>query len=187
MAKNRISIYLSLAAILLSIISICIAAWRSPGLSFDYQGVLVSVLSILVTILIGWNIYTLIDIKSTKDKIEEISSGASFMVQKNLAIAENTTWEIYYYLLLKKDPLGLEYRFLYHGLAGLLYTSKIGNITTCNSIVKCMLECIDAPENIIITKPGKIRLLGFIREIEHADKIERYLELVNRIALIRTN
>ena len=37
----------------------------------------VGVLSLLVTILIGWNIYTIIDIKNTRDKIDEISTGAS--------------------------------------------------------------------------------------------------------------
>ena len=39
------------------------------------------------------------------------------MVQKNMAVSENTNWMIYHYLLLEKDPLGLEYRFLYHGVA----------------------------------------------------------------------
>lgn len=38
-------------------IAVCVAAWRSPELSFDYQGVVVGVLSLLVTVLIGWQIY----------------------------------------------------------------------------------------------------------------------------------
>lgn len=28
-----------------------------------------------------------------------------------MAVSENTNWMIYHYLLLEKDPLGLEYRF----------------------------------------------------------------------------
>lgn len=50
-------------------IAVCVAAWRSPELSFDYQGVVVGVLSLLVTVLIGWQIYTLFNIRSIQRKL----------------------------------------------------------------------------------------------------------------------
>lgn len=185
MRKENIAIGISVLSLILGIISICIAAWRSPELSFDYQGVIVGALSILVTVLIGWNIYTLIDIKNMRDKIEGIASGASRMTQKTISLSEYSSWQIYHYLLLQKDPLGLEFRFLYHGISCLLHTSKIGDIATCNSIVRGMLDCIVNPENIMLLESNKKRLLGLLAAVEHPDKIDGYLELLRRVALIR--
>ena len=42
---------------------------KGNDLGFDYLGLIVGVLSLLVTILIGWNIYTLIDFDSKINKI----------------------------------------------------------------------------------------------------------------------
>lgn len=54
-------------AIIVSVIAICIACPHIPELGFDYQGVVVGVLSLLVTTLIGWNIFSIIDIKKIRD------------------------------------------------------------------------------------------------------------------------
>lgn len=120
MKKESLALFFSFIAILISVVSICVACPRNQELGFDYQGVLVGVLSLLVTVLVGW-------------KIDEISTGASLMIQKGMEVSENTNWMIYHYLLLKEDPLGLEYRFLYHGIACLFHTSQFLDIATCNS------------------------------------------------------
>ena len=104
--------------------------------------------------------------------------------KKNMAVSENTNWMIYHYLLLEKDPLGLEYRFLYHGVACLFHTSQFSDITTCNAIVKGLLESIVNPNSITITKNGKNEILKLLSNVKHTDKIEGYLELLNRIALV---
>lgn len=69
--RNWIAIGLSGIAIIISVIAICFAAYRTPELQFDYIGVLVGIIASLVTVLIGWNIYTLIDIKETSQRLNE--------------------------------------------------------------------------------------------------------------------
>ena len=55
--RKEYSIWIvSIVSLLLSVIAVCVAVWRSPELDFDYQGVLVGVLSLLVTVLVGLNI-----------------------------------------------------------------------------------------------------------------------------------
>lgn len=54
-----------------SIAAICIASPHIPQLGFDYQGVLVGILSALVTILIGWQIWNLISAKDNLKKMSE--------------------------------------------------------------------------------------------------------------------
>lgn len=81
--KKEISIWIGITALILSIISICISAWRSPELSFDYQGVIVGVLSLLVTVILGWNIYTVIDIKNTRGEIYKLKELLEKQIQQS--------------------------------------------------------------------------------------------------------
>ena len=59
-----------IVSLLFSVVAVCTAVWRTPELSFDYQGVIVGVLSLLVTVLIGWNIYTTIGIENRISKFK---------------------------------------------------------------------------------------------------------------------
>lgn len=51
------SIFLSIGALIISVIAIGICAPRYKELGFDYTGIIVTVLSLLITILITWQIY----------------------------------------------------------------------------------------------------------------------------------
>ena len=62
MSKKNIWILFG-TSVLLSIASICISLLRSEPLTWDGMSALVGVLSLLVTLLLGWQIYTFIDIK----------------------------------------------------------------------------------------------------------------------------
>lgn len=186
MKKENWIFGLSTLSVVISIIAICFSLYRTPMLNFDYMGALVGILSILTTILIGWQIYTFIDIKRHSQDLQKISTGASLEIQRSMAVSENANWEIYHYLLLNKDPLGLDYRFIYHGIACLYHTSLLGDITTCNIIVKSILECIINPESITITKSSKSNILKLISSIKQTEKIEGYLELINKVAMIKT-
>ena len=67
MKKEYLAIGFSIAAITISIIATTIATYRTPELGFDYQGVIVGILSLLTTTLIGWQIYNVIYIDSKID------------------------------------------------------------------------------------------------------------------------
>ena len=183
--RKEYSIWIvSIVSLLLSVIAVCVAVWRSPDLDFDYQGVIVGVLSLLVTVLIGWNIYTLVDLKSLQNNMARLSEGTSKQIHKNMTVTEGAHLMIYHYLLLNKDPLGIEYRFIYHGVACLMHASQIDDIPTCNAVVDAMLTCIAHPEKITVTARGKADVLRLISLVKNGDKIEGFLELVRRIALL---
>ena len=67
MKKEYIHTGLSFIAIIFSITAICISYIHAKPLSWDIAGVLVGILSMLVTVLIGWQIYTIIDINKRID------------------------------------------------------------------------------------------------------------------------
>ncbi len=67
--------WVSLANILFAAANIIILVHLAPAdctkeLDFDYYGVIVGVISVLVTLLLGWNIYSVIDIKAAKKEFE---------------------------------------------------------------------------------------------------------------------
>ena len=61
---------ISTISFLCSVVALCRTFCRAE-LQFDYIGVVVAILSILITILIGWNIWNVIDMKTDIDKVKK--------------------------------------------------------------------------------------------------------------------
>lgn len=184
---------ISSVSLAFSVTAVCVAVWRSPELSFDYQGVIVGVLSLLVTVLVGLNIYALVDFKRKEslvdDKIRLMTESLSNLSKSELATGattENAIASLYYSAMGLKDPLGLEYRYIYHSLISIAKVSQLGDVDTCNAIVKALLESIVAPENISMKKMNKEQLYIWINQIKNPTKINGFGELVERIARIST-
>ena len=160
--KINWALWFSVVAVILSIIAIAVAVYRSPELGFDYQGVLVGVLSLLVTVLVGLNIYTLVDFRRKENVIDEkvalIAQSLSNINKSELASSaamENAIAFIYYSLMGLNDPSDLDFRYIYHNILSLEKLSLLGDIKTCNSVVKMMLETIVHPERISVSKKIK--------------------------------
>lgn len=83
MKKESWALLLSSVAVLISLVAICVACPHKAELGFDYQGVIVGVLSLLVTILIGWQIYTFIDINKKSKELEEAKTAALISTERN--------------------------------------------------------------------------------------------------------
>ena len=84
MSKTRICILFGIS-VLLSIASICISLIRSEPLTFDGMSALVGILSALVTVLIGWQIYTFVDIKSrVKEEVQKAINEKADSVYKGI-------------------------------------------------------------------------------------------------------
>lgn len=162
--------------------AICVVCPHKAELGFDYQGVLVGVLSLLVTALIGWNIYAIIDIRKIRDELLETKANSVFNAEKNNAITCHAVSDYYYHVLLKSDPLGVEYQFLYYRISELFHASNIGDTETCNVIIKVLLEMIKSPEDIHILQSCKDRLIGLLSLVNGKEKVMRYNELISVIA-----
>ena len=63
-----IAVFISVLSFIVSIVTLCLSFPTIGSLSFDYQGVIVGILSLLVTVLIGMQIYNYIIIKEKIDK-----------------------------------------------------------------------------------------------------------------------
>lgn len=69
--KNWISGALSIVAIIISVIALAKVA-PTQGINFDYIGSIVGILSFLVTLLIGYQIYTIINVKEELKEVQKV-------------------------------------------------------------------------------------------------------------------
>lgn len=182
MNKANLSIAMSIAAILLSIYAVFVCDKRIEA---DWMGILVGVLALLVTVLIGWNIYALIDFNRAKKEMDVLKEKMRIDVNSSLAISSNDMFMVYHYLLLKKDPLGLEYRLIQSGLASLVHLSAIGHIRACNEVVRSLKQCIVNPNEIIISKKSKDELLFLLSEVKQSRLIDSFQHVAQIVASLK--
>lgn len=96
-SKYLFSVCMSGSSLLISIIAICVAAWRSPDLGFDYQGLIVGVLSLLVTVLIGWQIYGSVSLEKKMDnKINDALESHSELIKERVYLNVSTIYASMY-------------------------------------------------------------------------------------------
>ena len=163
-------------------------------MSFDYLGLIIGVLSVLVTVLVGLNIYALVDFRKKEDIIDKkmaLITESLLNLNKselaNEATTENTIAFIYYSLMGLKDPSGLEYRYIYHSVLSLEKVSQLGEINTCNAIVKTLRETITQPEEISMSRENKENIYGWLVQVKDPMRIEGFGRLMELIARIKSS
>jgi hypothetical protein len=143
MTKKNVGVWLSMFALIVSIINVLVVCIYNPRaeVEVDYQGILVGSFSILVTVLIGWNIYTAVDIK------KEVKRFHDELEHQHYSIESKTALSIMYIFMQLRDSLTeenndmkyrinyLNYCIVFYGLQELLYHQKSkGNITEDNTL-----------------------------------------------------
>lgn len=89
--KNKVPLMISIVAIILSVIAIVIVItehYPRNNLDFDYLGLIVGILALLVTVLIGWDIYKAVSIDKVIHKNKEAAEcGAACLSLTQLGLA----------------------------------------------------------------------------------------------------
>lgn len=71
--KYKFDLFLSITSVIFSIIAICLS-WDGLGFSeIDVVGIVIGIAGLIVTSLIGWNIYTVIDLNKVRRDTQEIN------------------------------------------------------------------------------------------------------------------
>ncbi|MDO5395803.1 MAG: hypothetical protein Q4F07_07555 [Bacteroidales bacterium] len=179
--KIYCSIVLSIAAIIVSIV----AASRTlhEYLKVDILSLLVGIMAVLVTVLIGWQIFVLIDIKnydSKFSKLEEQFNKSDFEIRGYSSLGYAHT-NIAWLTKAKRGDWFIEY--MRHSLLALSYFSKSGNVKTCWVIIDELIANIDNgdPEYYNIVKNNKQEWLLSLNDINCPDKISNFKDLIKLI------
>lgn len=94
-----------IVSLITSIITLCLSIPRSQEFNFDYLGLLVGIQSLIVTILIGWNIYCLVDLKGMRGEQDKMKQDAFLNLQRICAITCHATSDVYYRYLEVKNQM----------------------------------------------------------------------------------
>lgn len=179
MKKESWALGLSMVSLLISIIAICIAGYRTPELGFDYQGVIVGILSLLVTILIGWQIYSMIDAKNIisniREDVDSVAIAANRQAHQLSAAVYGSLADFYRY----KDEFVYEY--FYNSLLALKHHYDLKDIGACNAFVRVLNEHF--PVNKSISNLQKSMLLNVMESIKDYNTITNMETLRNNIIL----
>lgn len=199
--KTICSYILSAVAIVLSIIAICVSLPRTD-ISFDYLGLMTGILGVLVTILIGWNIYMIIDFRQERTELRQYfdeqkksvnSVGADLLVAyrnhlSNSALLEKAIADVYAHLLGQREYVSLAFEYLFHLLDALASASKAENYDACNLWVNEIKQVltIASPKQFVISESNKQQLLLTLMQVSHSDRFIGFDDVVVLISKIAT-
>ena len=181
---------LSAVALVISIVALCRVAPRlnDSGLAFDYMGVIVGVLSILVTALLGWNIYQVIDIRSIKNDFDLIRREAARINNKAFDASSRANHSMYLFFRNNEQYPGAVTSLILC-LSDMIESDLISNVKEKNidrnseNLKECVQEMIARSQEFGDNNIGIIkRALSTIKENENYDFIHKqYCDLFEKI------
>ena len=89
------TVFFCCLSLILSIISLLLTLNNSSDTGIDNYSVLISVFALLVTILIGWQIYNAIEVNKKVDNINKVAERAAYNENK---LYNHTTMAVVYYI-----------------------------------------------------------------------------------------
>lgn len=187
--KTIIYIWLIILTII-SIIVLCRSFHRDTLLGIDYSGILVGILAALCTVLIGWQIYSLIDFSKREDKNRKLIDSLTSILR---AIKENGNRGDYllndnlsdiYKNILTEDRLRCEYEMIHFKIAAIHHAAIIGEYDVCENGISEIKEAI-AKHSPTISEERKERLVRNACSIPNQNSIKNFADLVNTITGIK--
>lgn len=126
----------SLIALTISIVTVLylfFGEFTSAECCFNYSDTSVSVLSVLVTVLIGWNIWTVIDIKKT---VKEIKAKTNRIQEETMARAYTSIMNQTAYIVEGRSENDDCYNAISNGLFACKHFHLAGNTEECKKLLK---------------------------------------------------
>lgn len=179
--ENAIKWLLSIISFLFSLAVLCKAFPRFIKIpnetGFDYIGFIIGVLSLLVTVLIGWNIYSVIDLRNIKSELEEVKSASLFNSYKTSATVFGTMSDFYQ----RNSDVN---NVFYYNVLTLSSASKCGNTDLVNKLIDTLKQNINS-SHLSFYEETKNIMIGLLydcaREMPNLKcDINKIVDIVNR-------
>lgn len=184
-ASFYIALFVVLFTISISVISLCNMYPRNVNLNIDYLGVIVGVLGILFCVLIGWNIFSVVNINNMAEDIvrerEIIQSERA-----NLTNEIRTTLTEEYSLMatsyeneIKKGKIEYAGHFIFFAVLLLLQLDKSNDVEQMNNICDKILNYQNSYNSITLSAETKNMICRNISLISsNAEKLKKVRDLV---------
>lgn len=148
--KEALSYTALTVSVVISVISLSISAPRGKQLDFDYIGVIVGLFSLLVTILIGWQIYSTINIKNVITK--EVKDSLKEFENRSLQAIVNSQYVIIMREYQINKKMGDYNKVIFNMSTAIHFASLVGNVDKIKFCINILNEIIENREGDIVLK-----------------------------------
>lgn len=163
----KTSIWFSWIIFIVAIIALCVATARCEPIQADWVSIDIGILAALATCLVGWQIYTLIDLRNTQKSFRDIKNGLEKEINLRVADIYNDIASVYG---MQGD---LFFRTCYV-LRRIIFLSKAGEYKKCDEeIDMLLLFAVDHKFEVYKHKA----VYSLLDQIENASKISKMREL----------
>lgn len=174
-----------------SILSLCRTFYSADNIGIDYSGILIGILSVLVTTLIGWQLYSFVGF-SKQERNNEIKINRLLNILRNESendkrgeyLHSDDLAEIYRLILKFGSEVDAEYAYIRHKLNGAYYCSRIGELEQCDNSLLSVITFIQYkhPE---VKHSRKDNLLRILMRISSEDRIENHTKALEAVACLK--
>lgn len=177
-----LSAVLSIISIALSVVAVCQTYYKY----FSYNGLslIIGILAIIVTILIGWQLALIIDLKNYDEKFNKLSTNLQneILRVKGFSAIVYAHNNISWITPAKRVEWFIDY--IRYSLEAIIYFSKIEDYKTCWAIINDLNTSIEGgdPEFYDGVKKHKDEWLLTLGDVSNKSQIENYSELIKLIA-----
>lgn len=148
--RDSLSYSALIICVIISVTSLVMVSPRNNNLGFDYIGVIIGLLSLIVTILIGWQIYSTINIKTLISK-EVTDSLKSFEKDSLQAIVNSqyvTIMREYHLSKISND----NDKIIFNMSTALYFASLVGNVDKMKFCINILNEIIENRDEEYVIK-----------------------------------
>lgn len=176
---------------IISIITLARTFYHDVHLEVDYSGILVGILGALCTVLIGWQIYNIIDFSSREKKNQESINKLLGIIKDMKENGNRGDYLLYDYLsdvyenLLSNDIEKRKFERIHFKINAINYASRILDFETCEIGIKVLLLFISKYDPII-SPAEKDRLITFCCSIPNQNRIKNFTDMIHAISSIKT-
>lgn len=185
---NTITLILSAISIMVSVAALCRTYPHTSDLGMDYQGVIVGMLALLVTILFGWQIYTAINVKEELKDIKDLRREINKQERDIYIRSTNNLFEFQSAMFMmydnKKEKSNSDIFQLYlHGISSIYHLCSLGKQNECTSIVNILI----ARKSILMSEKFQKEQIDSLMDIllsaMDISKVENAVLLVNLLSV----
>lgn len=185
---NTITLILSAISIMVSVAALCRTYPHTSDLGMDYQGVIVGMLALFVTILIGWQIYTAINVKEELKDIKDLRREINKQERDIYIRSTNNLFEFQSAMFMmydnKKEKSNSDIFQLYlHGISSIYHLCSLGKQNECTSIVNILI----ARKSILMSEKFQKEQIDSLMDIllsaMDISKVENAVLLVNLLSV----
>lgn len=175
-----LSVVLSVIALLLSII-------RCEPITLDWATLLVTILSALICAIIGWQIYTLIDLRKVQKELNIAKAHSLLESERNSTITCHAIADYYYSVVVGESPFSNEHYLIYYRVSELFHASNLGDKGMCEAIIQGLNEIIKQPEIIKVSPNNKKHILELFLQVKDGIKMHGYYDLLSKLNKLGQN